>query len=140
MRCHWDDAYAQETGNPYAYDFGQLRTAWCVHIVTDWMGDDGWLWALENRLRRFNYIGDLTTVSGLVTGSRAVDGRHVVEIAISCVNQRGEDTAPGRALVILPSRQDGRPRLPGPDDALPWSQLEDGPAEESETGPLGETT
>jgi acyl dehydratase len=124
MRCHWDDDYARETGNPYAYDFGQLRTAWCVHLITDWMGDDGWLWALENRLRRFNYIGDLSKVRGRVTSVSDVDGRHLVEVAISCVNQRGEDTAPGRALVILPAHSGGPVRLPEPDDAVPWSELE----------------
>jgi acyl dehydratase len=124
MRCHWDDVYAQETGNPYAYDFGQLRTAWCVHLVTDWMGDDGWLWALENRLRRFNYIGDLNEVRGRVSHVVEVDGGQAVEIAISCLNQRGEDTAPGRALVLLPSRAGGAVRLPLADDAVPWSELE----------------
>jgi len=126
MRCHWDDTYAQETGNPYAYDFGQLRTAWGVHLVTDWMGDDAWIWALENRLRRFNYIGDVTTVSGRVTHTQVVGGRHLAEIAITCVNQRGEDTAPGRVLVLLPSRGDGPVRLPGPDDEVPWSPEEEG--------------
>jgi acyl dehydratase len=126
MRCHWDDAYAQETGNPYAYDFGQLRTAWCVHLVTDWMGDDGWLWALENRLRRFNYIGDLTTVRGRVTATLVVDGRHVAEIEIHCTNQRGEDTAPGRVLVLLPSRADGPVRLPEPEEQMPWSTVDAG--------------
>lgn len=125
MRCHWDDDYARETGNPYAYDFGQLRTAWCVHLLTDWMGDEGWLWALENRLRRFNYIGDLSTIEGQVTRVEVVDGRHLVEVSLHCVNQRGEDTAPGRALVLLPSRVDGRVVLPGPEDAVPWSRLEE---------------
>ena len=125
MRCHWDDAYAQETGNPYAYDFGQLRTAWCVHLVTDWMGDDAWLWGLENRLRRFNYVGDLTEVRGRVTRVDSVEGRHLAEIEISCVNQRGDDTAPGRMLVLLPSRSGGPVRLPGADDEVPWGRTEE---------------
>jgi acyl dehydratase len=122
MRCHWDDAYAQQTGNPYAYDFGQLRSAWCVHLVTDWMGDDAWLWAMENRLRRFNYVGDLTTVSGRVTHVSAAAGGGVVEIEVHCVNQRGEDTAPGRMLVLLPSRAGGDVQLPDPETPPPWSE------------------
>ena len=90
------------------------------------MGDDGWLWALENRLRRFNYIGDLTTVRARVTATQVVDGRHVAEIEIHCTNQRGEDTAPGRVLVLLPSRADGPVRLPEPEEQMPWGAVDSG--------------
>jgi hypothetical protein len=91
-----------------------MRTAWLAHVVTNWMGDDAWLWRLENQLRSFNFLGDTHWCTGVVESKEIRDGHHVVTLALTATNQRGEVTAPGTAVVILPSRQNGPVVLPTP--------------------------
>jgi acyl dehydratase len=118
QRVHWDAARANDLGLPAPYDYGQMRTCWLTHLVTNWMGDDAWLWKLTNQMRGFNYQGDTQTCTGAVTAKSVVDGRHVVEIAVKATNQRGQVVTPGVATVILPSRAAGSVRLPPPPEAL----------------------
>ena len=109
---HWDHERAQELGLPSSYDYGQMRTSWLIHLITNWMGDDGWLWKLACQSRAFNFMGDTTICSGHVTDKRQ-EGEHcVVDIEMASTNQRGEDTAPGTATVILPSKDNGPIVLP----------------------------
>ncbi|MHB8577253.1 MAG: FAS1-like dehydratase domain-containing protein [Dehalococcoidia bacterium] len=116
-RVHWEDAWARQIGNPYAYDFGRMRCCYLSEAVTNWMGDHGWLWKLSGQFRRFNYIGDTTRVKGRVTGKQIEDGYHRVELDVWCENQRGEVSAPGHAVVLLPSRDAGPVQPPVPTTA-----------------------
>ena len=110
QRCHWDDEWAQRMGHPAAYDYGVMRTCWMVHLVTNWMGDDAWIWKVSAAVRKFNYMGDAHFVSGVV---REVDrATNAVTIAISGVNQRGEPTCDGRVVVILPPSNGGPAVIP----------------------------
>lgn len=118
QRVHWDHERAQELGLPTSYDYGQMRTSWLIHLVTNWMGDDAWLWSLSCQSRAFNFMGDTTICSGKITDKR-VDGiHHVVDIEMASTNQRGQDTAPGTATVILPSKESGPVVLPIPEDEI----------------------
>jgi hypothetical protein len=105
QRLHWDGERARELGIPMNYDYGGMRETWLTHALTDWMGDDGWLLRLRCEHRKFNYIGDTTWVRGKVVDKVVVDGRHEVHLEIGCWNQRGEQTTPGTAVVLLPTRQ-----------------------------------
>ena len=85
---------------PAAYDYGVMRTNWMVHLVTNWMGDDAWIWKVSASVRKFNYLGDAHLISGVV---REVDrGRAPSTIAVTGVNQRGEVTCDAYVVVILP--------------------------------------
>ena len=66
QRCHWDDEWAQRMGHPAAYDYGVMRSCWMAHLVTNWMGDDAWIWKMSASVRKFNYLGDAHLVSGVV--------------------------------------------------------------------------
>ena len=114
QRLHWEPARAQELGLPTSYDYGGMRETWLVHAVTDWMGDDAWLWKLRCEHRKFNYIGDTTWVRGKVVDKVQVDGRNEVHLEIACSNQRGETTTPGTAVVLLPTRDNPLVDLPAP--------------------------
>ncbi|MFI0961281.1 MaoC family dehydratase N-terminal domain-containing protein [Streptomyces sp. NPDC021080] len=120
QRLHWEPQRAQELGLPTSYDYGAMRETWLVHALTDWMGDDGWLWKLRCEHRKFNYVGDTTWVRGQVVDKQEVEGRHEVHLDIRCENQRGEVTSPGTAVVLLPTRRRPRVELPAP----PASTLE----------------
>ncbi len=115
QRVHWDVEWARRAGNPQTYDYGRMRETWLVHLCTDWMGDDAWLWKLDCEFRRFNYVGDTHWMRGRVTRRHLVDGdRPAVDLDVWGENQRGETTTPGHATVLLPSREHGPVRLPEP--------------------------
>jgi acyl dehydratase len=111
QRLHWDPGWAQEIGAARTYDYGMMRMMWLGHLCTDWMGDDGWLARLRCDFRKFNYIGDLQTITGTVTAKPAPG---VVEVELAATNQRGEVTSPGDATILLPTRTGGPPPLPEP--------------------------
>lgn len=115
QRVHWDPEWARAAGNPASYDYGRMRETWLIHLVTDWMGDDAWLWKLDCQFRKFNYVGDTHWMHGRVTRKFVSDaGQHGVDLEIWGVNQRGDITTPGHASVLLPSREHGVVRLPDP--------------------------
>jgi acyl dehydratase len=115
QRVHWDPDFARRSGNPTTFDYGRMRETWLIHLCTDWMGDDAWLWKLDCEFRRFNYVGDTQWLTGVVTRKYLADGdRPAVELALRAENQRGELTTPGQATVLLPSNHYGPVRLPDP--------------------------
>jgi acyl dehydratase len=115
---HWDHQRATDLGLPTSYDYGQMRTSWLIHLITNWMGDDAWLWQLSCQSRAFNFMGDTTICSGRVIGKREIDAHHVVDLELWGTNQRGELTAPGTATVILPTRASKAIVLPSPPDDM----------------------
>ena len=115
QRVHWDPEFARRSGNPTTFDYGRMRETWLIHLCTDWMGDDAWLWKLDCQFRRFNYVGDTHWMRGRVVRKELVDGeRPAVELELTGENQRGETTTPGHATILLPSREHGPVRLPQP--------------------------
>jgi len=115
QRVHWDPAFARRAGNPTTFDYGRMRETWFIHLCTDWMGDDAWLWKLDCEFRRFNYVGDTHWMRGRVVRKYLADGdRPAVDLELSGENQRHELTTPGHATVLLPSRSHGPVQLPDP--------------------------
>jgi acyl dehydratase len=115
QRVHWDPEFARRSGNPTTFDYGRMRETWLIHLCTDWMGDDAWLWRLDCEFRRFNYVGDTQWLRGTVTRRYLADGdRPAVDVDLVAENQRGEVTTPGHATILLPSREHGPVRLPEP--------------------------
>lgn len=101
---HMEDTRAQEIGLPGAYDYGCQRISWLGNLITNWMGDDGFIKRLRGELRRFNVVGDTTWLKGNVT-KRYMDGKeHLVDIECWAENQRGERTLIGSATVRLPAK------------------------------------
>jgi acyl dehydratase len=115
QRVHWDPGFAQRSGNPTTFDYGRMRETWLIHLCTDWMGDDAWLWKLDCEFRKFNYVGDTQWLRGTVTRRYLAEGdRPAVDVDLVAENQRGEVTTPGHATILLPSREHGPVRTPEP--------------------------
>ena len=66
----------------------------------------------RDEIRKFNYHGDLQTITGEVTDRRVDDGQPVVDVRVAAVSQRGEETAFAEATIALPSREHGPVVLP----------------------------
>jgi acyl dehydratase len=118
QRCHWEDAWARQLGQPAAYDYGAMRTDWLVQLLTNWMGDHGWLWRLAVSVRRFNYMGDTQWLTGTVKSLKERPGAGAVEIELTSTNQRGEVTTSGKATVLLPLAAGESPAVPAFDEAF----------------------
>jgi acyl dehydratase len=112
QRCHWEAEFAQELGQPAAYDYGAMRTNWVAHLITNWMGDDAWISRLSTRVRRFNYVGDTQWLTGSVERVDADADPPQVELTVAVVNQRGETTCQGRATVLVAGTDGQPPELP----------------------------
>lgn len=102
VRVHWDNEFARTVGVPAAYDFGPERIAWLSHMLTDWIGDDGFLRKLNSQIRRHNPVGDAVWCTGAVTGKTVEGGKHLVQCEVIGRNQTGELSIKGTAEVELP--------------------------------------
>jgi hypothetical protein len=103
-RAHWDESYAKAAGVGSGYDIGTQRISWFAHLMTDWIGDSGFLKKLNVQLRRPNYLGDLLWCRGRVCGKHTGSGEHLVECELWGDNQRNERIALGWATAVVPSR------------------------------------
>jgi acyl dehydratase len=105
--CYWHYATGESwkmRGLPAPMDEGPIRAAQPSQLMTDWIGDDGWLSKLSLQVRRPIYAGDTTTWQGRVTDKRLKNNQHLVECEYRAENQRGQISTRGNATVILPSR------------------------------------
>jgi len=105
---HYNREAAKAMGLPMQYDVGFQRHCWQIHLLTNWIGDDGWLKKSYGEYRRFVYHSDVVWITGKIT-EKFIDkeGESCVKIQTSAVNQRGEEVMPGHAVVALPSREQG---------------------------------
>jgi hypothetical protein len=103
-RRHYDEGYARSLGHPTVFDYSHTRLAWFSHLVTDWMGDGGWLFRLSGSATGMNYLGDTHWIAGRVVevGDDGTNG--AATIALSGSNQLGDLTCEGEAVVLLPRR------------------------------------
>lgn len=103
---HYNKAAANAAGLPFPYDVGAQRQGWLINLLTNWMGDEGWLKKNYAEYRKFVYHSDTLWFKGKVTQKYIdEDGEYCVDIETSAVNQRGENTMPGYSTVSLPSRE-----------------------------------
>jgi acyl dehydratase len=105
QRLHWEKEWANQLGIPISYDYGAMRETYLTNILTNWIGDDGWLWKLSCQHRKFVYTGDTYWMKGKVTDKKLVDGRGEVHLDVWVENQWGDVCTPGTAVVLLPTRE-----------------------------------
>jgi acyl dehydratase len=96
---HEDFNMAAGRGMPAPFDNGVMRFAWVAPLVTNWMGDDGWLRRLRVEVRRPGLYGDLVTYGARVSGKDDATG--VVTLEITGTKPDGSVTTAGEAEVIL---------------------------------------
>jgi len=108
---HYDVYMTKFRGMPLPFDAGVMRIQLFYHVITNWMGDDGFLRMFDMQIRSPFFYGDTIWFTGeVVKKHKVVEGGieyGAVDIKVNGPNQRGESTAPGIATVYLPSP--GRP-------------------------------
>ncbi len=105
---HFNKVAANTAGLPLPYDAGAQRQGWLIQLLTNWMGDEGWLKKNYAEYRKFVFFSDTVWFTGKVVKKYVdEDGEYCVDIETHGFNQRGEDTVPGHSTVVLPSREAG---------------------------------
>ena len=106
MPFHMDDEDGRKAGNPHgAFGMGNLRYAYILNALHDWIGDEAQIREIGCQYRAMNQKGDTLTVVGEVVEKILVEGERRVRLEVNVINQSGGSTCPGYALVALPSRQ-----------------------------------
>ena len=112
---HYDNSFAaaQGVGKPILH--GALKRQWLVSLMTTWMGEQGTLKKFSCQYRAMDYPRTMKSMSepdegetwwckGKVTKKYTEGGEHCVDCEIRVENEKGELTTPGKATVVLPSR------------------------------------
>ena len=110
-RGHLEADTGRDVGMGGAYDIGPQRIAWAQHMLTNWIGDHGFLHKLNVSVRAPNLVGNTTWWRGVITEKRE-GAACFVDLDIKAENQLGEVTAFGTATVALPSHANGPVPLP----------------------------
>ena len=100
---HMDDEAGRRAGNEAgAFGMGNLRYAYIVNALHDWIGDEGAVREVGCQYRAINQKEDTLTVVGEVTEKAVEDGEQRVRLSVNVVNQDGLATCPGHAVIVLP--------------------------------------
>lgn len=113
QRVHWDKELANKVGVRMMYDIGPVRQFHISNYLTSFAGDDAWISRIRFEFRRFNYIGDVTWLTGEITEARLdpVLGP-LIEVSVRGANQRGQENIFATATILLASRVHGPAKLP----------------------------
>ena len=113
QRVHWDTQLAQSVGVRMMYDIGPVRQLHISNYLTNYAGDDAWIYRIRFEFRRFNYMGDVTWINGTVKDAR-IDEKlgPLVEVTMTGVNQRGSENIRAEGTILVASRQHGPVKLP----------------------------
>ena len=101
---HMLDKITQSRGMPMAVGLGDQTFCWLGTLLTNWIGDDGFLKKLSVRFEAPNWHGDTTWCKGEVTKKYVENGQGLIDIRIWGENQKGVVHTTGNATVILPAR------------------------------------
>jgi acyl dehydratase len=103
-RLHQDYKWCLEHGYPDVILNGPIKNSALAVMLTNWIGDGGFLKKLGCQHRGMDLPGNTLTASGVVTKKYEQDGLGYVELDVKVTNQKDEVTCPGTATVVLPIR------------------------------------
>ncbi len=101
---HFDPAFARKAGHEDVFMNTGFVQAALVRLITDWMGDAGFLKRLAFEMRRQHRQGDTMVCRGKVTGKEETDGGALVFLDVWAENEREGIATPGEATIVLPRR------------------------------------
>lgn len=113
QRVHWDKDLAEKVGVRMMYDIGPVRQFHITNFLTNFAGDDAWIHRIKFEFRRFNYIGDVTWMTGEITEARIDETLGpLIEVELRGTNQRGQENVTASSTILLASRAHGPVKLP----------------------------
>ena len=112
---HYDSVYVASAGLGQVIVHGALKRQWLVQLMTDWIGEQGFLKKFSCQYGAMDYPQHMKSISepqdgetwycrGKVTKKYIEGSQHLVDCKISLENGRGEITTSGKATIILPRK------------------------------------
>jgi hypothetical protein len=113
---HYEFPFAESQGVGTPIVHGQLKRAWLIQTLTDWIGENGDVKKFSCQFRGIDYPVLMKSMTepkedqpthfckGKVIDKYEKNGSYYVEAEIWVENSSGEITTPGKALVALPKR------------------------------------
>jgi len=108
---HSDDRAAHFEGEPKAFLFAAQSRAALTRLVTNWMGDDGFIRKFGWRHLYRDPIGDCLIVCGKVAKKYIENGEHLIDIKGWTQNFRGNIGVVNTATVKLISKDEPYPNV-----------------------------
>jgi hypothetical protein len=110
---HFDYTFAEAAGVGKPIVHGALKRQWLIQMLTDWMGEYGFLKKFSCQYRAMDYPramktpkdpqdGETWWCKGKITRKYIENDEHYVDVDIRLENGKGEVTTSGKATVILP--------------------------------------
>jgi acyl dehydratase len=96
---HHDDTIATQVGNPSVFGHGMLTAGLMARVVKDWLGAEA-LRKFQVRFAKQVWPGETLTFAATVTGLTPEGDGGLVEMALSAVNQDGEEKLTGTATAV----------------------------------------
>lgn len=109
---HMDPDAARRAGQADVFGMGNLRVGYLHGLLQEWLGDRGDVSRFACQFRALNFRGDELRTWGAVTERRRRDGLEVGVVDLGVRNQRGEETTPATAEVVLFDAAPEMPPLP----------------------------
>jgi acyl dehydratase len=102
-----DDDAGRAAGQAGAFGMGNLRWSYVFNALRGWFGDEAEIREVGLQFRAINNKNDVLSTHLRVIEKVRESGGNLLRLEVNVVNQDGERTAPGHAVVALPSRGDG---------------------------------
>ena len=100
---HYDHNVAQKAGLPSVIVHGHLTSSFLAQLLTDWIGEEGFVKKLEVKWKQFHFPGQDILCKGKVTDKRKEEDENIVEVDL-WTEVDGTVYAPHKATVILPAK------------------------------------
>ena len=100
---HYDKDVAKKGGLPNVIVQGHLTSSFLAQLLTDWIGEDGFVKKLEVKWKQFHFPRQEILCKGKVTDKRKEGDENIVEVDL-WTEVDGTIYAPHKAIVLLPSR------------------------------------
>lgn len=112
---HYETEFAMTQGTGGVIVHGLLKHAWLIQLVTNWMGDEGFMKKFSCQYRGLDLPRKMKTMDqpqdgetwlckGKIVKKYVDDENHCVDLEIGVENGKGQVTTPGTATVVLPTR------------------------------------
>lgn len=97
---HMDDEAGRRAGNEQgAFGMGNLRYAYIVNALRDWIGDEGIIREVGCQYRAINQKDEVLTVVGEITNKQIDNGHRIVHLKVNVLNDSEQATCPGHAVI-----------------------------------------
>jgi len=106
MTEHSDPNLSAARGMPSSFAMGSLKVGLCTDLLSNWMGDEGFIRSLKLDVLEPYIYGDALWINGKVVEKykEKIGGKSygVAEVKIDAINQLGQNVASGTSTIYLP--------------------------------------